>query len=279
MSRSIRFTMPSESSLFTPMQLQARAPAWMWMSGWARWTKEHWVSFRKLIQEYQYSVVVLGYTIEFVEPLGFYDVDDIDVEVWSRIKGSGRFVESNIHYYGANGLAVRGRWVLLPVKIQDAESLAAQPAPLSDKLLAMLPADELFAEKPANDVPQRLERIQQQATPVAEYERPFTIHRHHCEVADQWCFAEIPSMVAESREAMALAQMEQADQLVSALSKPLSRLDVKLTRPLYVFEEARIDTTAYHLAEESTLFFVHRIQSEHGTRNEHGVIIEEIKAA
>lgn len=277
MRRTIQYAVPVETGLFTPMQLQPRALTSLWFSAWAQWLRTHFVSFPRLIKAYQTSLVVLGYTVEMEEPFTFYDSDGIDIELDMWVSGGGRFVESTIQYNGGGRPAARGHWVLMPVRIRDMHSLAAEPMPLSADLLACLEPEEVTAEKPQNVLPARLAWIQQQATPIATHTHPFTVRRHHCEVADQWCFAEIPSLAADGREELALAQMDQTDALVAALSSPLARLDVKLTRPLFAFDQAQVQTTAYRRDDESAVYFVHRILSATGGGLEHGIVIEEMR--
>jgi hypothetical protein len=275
MPRTIHWEIPSETSLFTPLQLQPRALTWLWMSGWARWLRTHWVSFPQQVRDYQTSYVIVGYTLTMGEPLGFTDTDTVEVDLDLWVGGRGRFLESTIQVAGAGRTAARGHWVLMPVRIEEEQSMAAQPMRLRDELLAGLEPDEVVAEKPSNTVPARLAWIAEQSEPIAEYTHSFMVHRHHCEVADQWCFVDIPSLVAESREHMALAQMEQVEPLVAALSSPMTRLDVKLTRPLFAFDQAEVRTTACRSRNGAALYFIHRIVSALGAGLEHGVLIEE----
>jgi hypothetical protein len=276
MRRTICTEIPSETSLFTPMQLQPRALTWLWMSGWANWLRTHLISFPKLVRLHQTSFVIIGYSVEMLAPFGFYDSDAVTVELDVWASGRGRFVESDVEYCGAGRPVARGHWVLMPVRIQEAQSLAAQPMRLSDDLMACLTPDEVVDAKPQNLVPPRLQRIMAQGEPIGEHRHAFTIHRHHCEVADQWCFVEIPSLAAASREEMAIALADRDERLVTGVSGPLRRMDVKLTRPLFAFDQGQVQTTAYHMAEEASVCFVHRIVSELGAGQEHGVIIEEM---
>ena len=104
---------------------------------------------------------------------------------------------------------------------------------------------------------------------MAEGSYEFTVYRHACEVADQWCVIQIPCYVSEAREALALAQGDHIPDLRRALGQPLRNLDMELRRPMYVFDKGTIVTKAYDV--DGRFAFIHQVLSSDQL---HAVVIE-----
>jgi hypothetical protein len=106
---------------------------------------------------------------------------------------------------------------------------------------------------------------------VAEGQHAFTIAHHHCEVAEQWAFLEVPVLTGDSREALAIERSATSPALKRCLAQPLAAIDCELYRPYFVFEPGLVRTRA--LAFRSELTFVHELRSSDGGEK-HGVVVE-----
>jgi hypothetical protein len=267
--REVVFEVLTDTSMFNPVQLQPRFMMSIAFNGWSRWIRQYLVPFPVLVREHRFGVVVVGVHLEYPEPLGFLETDSGEVRVRMRARLGGALLETEFSAMAAGKQVVRGVAVLLPVKIDDIQSLSASPARLSDDLLARLQGDEVDKSAPRRPVRRLLREIEGGGRSLAEGTYPFTVYRHACEVADQWCVAEIPCYASEAREALSLARGDEVPELRKGLGQPLRNLDLDLARPMYVFDQGAIATTAYEV--DGRIAFVHRIRSSHET---HGVVIE-----
>src|SRR5262249_54028791 len=94
-------------------------------------------------------------------------------------------------------------------------------------------------------------------TPLASGRTPFVIHRHQCEVADQWFWPEAVSLAGGAREELVLAHARRVAPLRLAMRAPMARLDLLFTRPFSLFDGGAGRSTAY--AWEGRLAFVHEL--------------------
>jgi hypothetical protein len=266
------FHVVTDTSHFNPLQLQPRALLSLSFNALSRWLKEHLVSFPELIRRHRTSLVILGASIDYEQPLGFFDGDGLEVDAALRVLSAGRRAELGVVFTGVLGRAARVRIVLCPVHIEDPSSLAAAPGVLGEGLLARLEEDEREATSPVRTLPEHLHRLETEGREVGRGTSAFVIHRHQCEVADQWAFIEVAGLVGGSREAMVLGRGDAGVELVDGLARPLSRFEMELRRPYFWFQAGVVDTTAY--VHEGRLSFVHRLRSQVPGEELHGVAIE-----
>lgn len=270
MPRQIRFSLPCDTSLFTPLQLQPQALLRLTMSGWAHWVQAHLHSFRTLLSELRFGVVVAGIQIDYAPtPLGFFDSDTLDVQAGLRVRKQGALLQLRVEVGAPSAApAAQVELVLVPLHIGDARSLAARPAPVPPPLLALFRPDEIEAGSPPRAVGGLV--TEAAARPACgQWEGGFTLHRHLCEAADQWSFIEVPSLCAAGRETLAL----QGGAPRGGLTRPLRSLSAELRRPFYVFEEGLLHTVAHGDLDE--VHFIHQLSAP-GARHEgpHATIIE-----
>jgi hypothetical protein len=143
------------------------------------------------------------------------------------------------------------------VRIEDPSSLVAKPGPLPERLLARFGSDEVESGGPARVVPHLRAGLETAGAPFVEGSRDFVVHRSRCEVAEQWAWTEIPSLVEEGREHMALsARQPEARRF---LGEPLGRLDIEFSQPLFSFDSGRVVTRGY--LQGGKLGAVHRLVS------------------
>ena len=173
---------------------------------------------------------------------------------------------SNSHELAIAQLIVR------PVTILDPVSLGAEPAPMSESLLDQFEDDEVESASPERILPSRLAAVETTGSLLSEYTKPFRIHRHLSEVAEQWSWTEVPALVESARESLALEdQSENKMMLRRCLSHRISRFDVEFSRPYFSFESGEIVSRAYDVAEH--LAFIHKFTSNRGSQL-HATVVE-----
>jgi hypothetical protein len=272
MARTSVFEVTVDTSHFTPLQLQPRALLSLSFNALSRWLREHLVSFPELIRRHRRSVVILGARIDYEAPWGFFDGAGIDVTASLKVLRAGTRAELRVTFTALEATAA-AVWILLcPVEIVDPVSLAATPAAFDGALLAAFQPDEIDPAPPRRTLPSARAEIEAQGVRLAEAGAPFVVHRHMCEVADQWAFFEVPALVGASRESMALSMGEGVPLLHDGLSRPLRRFEMELTRPYFWFQTGSVETTAYR--HDSRLTMLHVLRSPVPGGDVHGVAVE-----
>jgi acyl-CoA thioesterase FadM len=272
MARDVTFAVPADTSMFTPFQLQPRKLLSIGMSGWARWCREHLVPFPAMVREHMTSLVVTGYEIEYLEPLGFFDADLVEFKVGVRARSRGISLHLSMDCSARGRPAVHMTASCVPVLIQDAESLSAMPGRLPEPLLAHFQTDEFISRPVPRKVRGELRAIADES-PDCEEKTEFMVHRDMCEVADQWSYIELPGIVAPGREAMSLNPPSDLDALRAGVSGPMVRLDAEIRRPFYVFDSGTVMTKAY--VRPARVVFVHELWNAMNDDRPHATVIEQ----
>jgi hypothetical protein len=104
---------------------------------------------------------------------------------------------------------------------------------------------------------------------LAEGRHPLLIHRHDCEVADQWSFIEIPSHAEAARECLVMERAADVPALSATMTNPLRSVHAEIRKPLFVLDEATIATSVHRSGDE--IGVIHRLCS---ATEEHAVVVE-----
>jgi len=272
MPRTVTVDVVSDTGHFTPLQLQPRALLSLGFNGLAHWLREHLVSFPRLIAEQRTSVVILAAGITYEAPCRFFDGDGFSLRAMLQARRQASRAELGLEIHGAQGRAATARILLCPVRIDDPVSLAASPAPFSPAVLGRFRPDEIDPTSPARPLAALQEEVARDGELLATGQHAFTMHRHLCEVADQWAFFEVPGFVGASREALALGRGGDVPLLRQGFGEPLRRLEIELSRPYFWLEEGLVETSAYRLKDR--LAMVHRLSSNLPGGDQHGIAIE-----
>ncbi len=271
MPRTVRFEVTSDTSLFTPLQAQPRALIWLMMNGWAKWARAHLVSFPTLVRDHRVGLVVVGIHLEYVEPFGFLDADAFEVEVRVAARKGGAVFDLAFEYIGAGRTFARSHGATRTVLLGDDASMAAVPGKLPAALMARFQPDEIVEGSPTRVVPGLIKALEASGPPLAAGTRPFLIHRHSCEVADQWSFIDVPGIAGEGREHLALGDGTRVPALRKGLSRPLRSIDVEMGHPFYSFESGTLESNAY--LENDGITYLHRLRSSDKV---HATVIERL---
>jgi len=263
-----RFDVAADTAQFTPDQLQPSVVVGLGFQGWARWLREFLVSFPELIHSERIGVVVVGLSIRYLAPYRFSDSEEMNVATTVEDMGAGRLLALETSISSTPGEVVHLHTLLRVVALGQDESLAAAPGRLPGHLLNRGALDGR-RERVERPVRQMVAALSEEA-PIAVGDYPFLVHRHMCEVADQWSIVHVPSIVSAAREHLLLGSADET--LMAALGRPLSRVDIELSHPLFLFDEATVETAVYR---EGTTF-VHRIVSGGSAPVLHAVVVESL---
>lgn len=273
MARISTFETATDTSQFTAMQIQPKTLLSLTWNGYARWLREHLISFPNLIKDHGFGTAVLGISIDYLEPMSFFDTDTLSVTVALKVRREASRLQVNIDFFGAGKHAAKTSLLLCPLEIGDPETLAASPTRVPEDLLGRFEPDEIDPASPERRVPNLVQEIKDSGNLLTEGEGCFTIHHHLCEVAEQWSFIEVPNIVESIREPLALDRHEEIPGLRQCLSQPLRSFNVELNRPYFVFESGQVKTQAFLVQDRLT--FVHQLFSVEGAGEIYGTIVEE----
>jgi hypothetical protein len=141
----------------------------------------------------------------------------------------------------------------VPLRLDGGPALSGQPARLSPEVLSAFRAEEIEAQPHLSPLPGLRAAIAARGAVLARGRSPFVVHRHQCEVADQWFWPEAVSLAGGAREDLVLANRG----LRLAMQAPVRRLDLLFSRPFSLFDEGAVLTTAHEW--EGGLAFVHEL--------------------
>jgi hypothetical protein len=240
------------------------------MTGWAMWVREHLVPFPALVRDHGFSTAVIGIDLGFRDPVTFFDSETVEVSTAVSVRRGGALLEVATDFdVGPRRAATM--WTLLrSVRVGEGIALSAEPGRMPKALLEAFRPEEVVSGIP--DRPIR-ETVRSFADLVPDRTRthPFVIHRHLCEVADQWSFIEIPGMVAESRSSILLDETDPT--MRRELGRQLSRIQMDLLRPFFLFDEGSIETSVYRGPTSTTT--IHRLFGAEEGGKVHAVVVEQ----
>jgi hypothetical protein len=264
MPRAIDWEEIVDTSTFSAVQLQPGVVASLAWNALARWLRTYVVSFPTLIAKESTGLVVMGFHLEYRDPVSFFDCESFRARGAFRMMRRGERglldlrLSSDSHELAVAQLIVR------PVAIKDPVSLGAEPSPMPESLLSQFEDDEAESASPVRIVPARLSAVETTGSLLAEYTEPFRVHRHLSEVAEQWSWTEVPSLVESARENLALGDRgENKMMLRRCLDHRIRRFDVEFSRPYFSFEFGEIVSRAYDVAGH--LAFIHKFTSNKGS--------------
>ena len=272
MPRAIEWEEVVDTSTFSAVQFQPGAVASLTWNALARWLRTYLVSFPTLIRSELTGLVVMGFHLEYRDPVSFFDCEAFRVRGAFRMMRRGERGQLDLRLFTDSHELAIAQLIVRPVAILDPVSLGAEPAPMPESLLARFEDDELESASPVRILPGRLAAVETAGSLLGEYTKPFRIHRHLTEVAEQWSWTEVPALVETAKESFALEdQSEHKMMLRRCLSHRIARFDVEFSRPYFSFESGEIVSRAYDVAGH--LAFVHRFTSNRGSHL-HATVVE-----
>ncbi|MFI9327149.1 acyl-CoA thioesterase [Kitasatospora sp. NPDC052868] len=260
MARSSRYEVVLDASLFSPTQLHPTAVGRIGFQAGTRWLRDHVASHRTLVAEHQVGLVLWAWQLEYERPLRFHEADEVQVEVGARVRGPhASQLEVAMTLSGPDGVAVRTRAASVPLRLSGDQALSGSPAGLPADLLARFEPDEVERAPYRSPVPALRAELAREGGQLASGTAEFRVHRHHCEVADQWYWAESLGFAAGAREELLRTGGGRVPELRRALSEGIRRLDVTWLRAGQLWDLLEVRTTAHRYGPG--LAFVHELVS------------------
>ncbi|GAB2596866.1 hypothetical protein GCM10027168_32090 [Streptomyces capparidis] len=258
MPRSSSYEVVLDTGLFTPTRLQPTAVARLAFQAGTRWMRDHVGSHRTLLTEHKVGFVLWAWELEYDRPLGFFDADEARVEVRGRVRGprASQF-EAEMTLTGPAGVAVRTRAASVPLRLSGDLALSGAPTALPEKVVAAFRPDEVERSVFRSRVPALRAALEREGELLAEHTCGFRVHRHHCEVADQWYWAETLGFAGGAREECVLRHGSAAPELRRGLVDGVRRIDVTWLRAGQLWDLLHVRTTAYRHAGD--VVFVHEL--------------------
>ncbi|MFJ2768924.1 acyl-CoA thioesterase [Streptomyces sp. NPDC087300] len=259
MPRTSTYETVLDAGQFTPTQLQTTAVGRLAFQAGARWMRDHVCSHRALVDEHRVGFVLWSWQLEYETPLGFHDADAAVVDVRARLRGpASSQLEVEMTLSGPAGVAVRTRGASVPLRLGGDQALSGAPAPLPDALLADFKDDEVERSPHRSQVRALRGRFEREGERLAAGTTTYRVHRHHCEVADQWYWAETLGFAAGAREELVLRHGRSAPALRRALADDIRAVDVTWLRSGQLWDLLEVRSTAYRY--DGGLAFVHEIR-------------------
>ena len=264
--RESTLALTCSSGMFTHLQLKPRVAFSFGFMGWSAWLIEHAVSHAALIRDHATGFVPIGLEIAYLQPSTFFDCESLSVITRVRTWNPKRFHSlQDVEVLLANEQGdpiVRIGMQEVCVRIESIETLAAAPGRVPDDLAKLLldhPDD--IDERPVL-LNRGAARVPANAEVIAEHRHEFVVHRHACEVADQWYSEHVCDFIGDSREAMVLLLVDSHPELLAGLAQRIERLSIGLRRPFMLFDRGEILTTAYRVGAH--IHFVHQLLTASG---------------
>lgn len=261
---------------YTPYQLQPHRVVQWSMEAFARWTRRHVGSWQQMLLEHRTGIVVAQVEIDYAEPHRFVDSPALDVDTHVYCEPSGRVAYGHYVFRAGSKHVCTLGCTLMPVAVAEDSSMAATQGRLRGTLLHAFAADEedlplLAARRGRPRLRARVSGLLETHPLLGQCSYTFTLHRHRCEVADQWLVTQIPALISEGRETLALRPGAHQSPVVAGVSGRIQRLEYELYRPFFAFESGRLASTA--LAQPDRCVFVHQLNSP-ATGLLHGYALE-----
>ena len=115
--------------------------------------------------------------------------------------------------------------------------------------------------------------LEREGTALASTEESFRVHRHHCEVADQWFWPEALGFAAVGREELVVRHAASHAAVRAGLQAPVRNVEATSVRTYQFRDLGRVSTTAYQWRDR--LSFVHELRlADSTTHDVHAVAIE-----
>ena len=258
MPRWCMYQVPVDTGFFTPIGLQPTAVFRLAFNSAGQWLSRNAISHRRLVTEHGTGFVVWSAQLVSDQSVNFLDSDCLEIRVTGRVRGGGTQFECE----GQLGLSTRLHACCVPLRLGGDPALSGAPARLSPEVMAAFLPDEIVTKPSRSMVPALFASVAREGLLLARSRMPFTIHRHQCEVADQWFWPEAASLAGGGREELVRAEADRVPLLRLGLSAPVRRLDLLFNSPFFLFDAGTVVSTANEW--QGRLVFMHELIGDEG---------------
>ncbi len=241
--------------MFSPLQMQPEIVLRLASSAAMRALALQDMALPDMIKRHGVGLVVASIELSYEGPLDFFISGPIAIESSVMLRKDGRIVHFD-SWLGAEG---HRRIHLLTrtqaVKLSGGTALDAAPGAIDDSWRAGF-ADDEITRGPRTRVVRGLTRKRiAGAESLGGIRVPVHIGRSDCELADQWQFVRLPSLVAQARERLAF----DVGGIVakSGLGAPLRSFVAEWIRPMYFGDTGTIQLDGYR--DEDGVFFAYKV--------------------
>ncbi|HEV2345917.1 MAG TPA: hypothetical protein VGS97_17595 [Actinocrinis sp.] len=258
MARSSSYEVVLDASLFTPAQMQPVALGRLGFQAGTRWLRDHVASHRTLVAQHRVGLVLWAWQLEYEKPLRFEDADAVQVDVRARVRGPrSSQLEVEMTVGGPDSVAVRSRAASVPLRLSGDLALSGASAPLPKDLVDRFHDDEREHSAFRSRIPALRAALEREGEHLGSHDSAFRLYRHHCEMADQWYWAESVGFAGAAREEFVMRHGSRAPQLRRALAEGVRKVDATWLRAGQLWDVLAVHTEAY--LYEGEVAFVHEL--------------------
>lgn len=257
--RSVSSVRAIDPTLFSPIQFHPHALLEFGVNDVCAWfIKYLGVSIARQLKDYQQSMVVVGCEINYARPFQFFDAAEFTAILDKvRLRQSNTVLEF-FHVFAAQEevfARVILHWKLL--RLDGAAALSAVSGHMHESLLVRFKEEEIDSSPIQRKLLTYVSEVECSSPVCVEDSLDITLHRHQCEVADQWTFFQLTSLVAQARECLVMSKAAAQYRMSKVLGVPLKQVAMELSCPVYLFELMRVHTKLYKW--QGQWVFIHRI--------------------
>jgi hypothetical protein len=254
MPRIHRTSFGLETCMFSAHQMHGEAALHLGASAAMGALAAQDMSLQSMIMGHGLAVVIVGAEIDYEDHLNFFSAPTILADSWVSLRDDGKVLlfYCRLSVSGDKGIliSVRAR----PLRLSGGAALDAAPGAIDGALRARFLPDELVKDVPTRYLQAQIDSWLPEAERIDGGDHPLVIGRCDCELADQWQFARLPSLVAAAREQIAFSK---GGELRVGLQKPLKKFRGEWFRPMYFGDRGRIEFEVFRRSEET--LFVYRV--------------------
>lgn len=213
-------------------------------------------SLQSLVTGHGTGLVILGAEVDYVGELTFFTAPFVRTEATARLRDDGRLLEFRMRHLAGPVEAVTVRVTARPIALSGGPALDATAAAVPPAVRGLFSSAELLprAALPTRALATELERRTAGAERLGGGSRPFFVGRGDCELADQWLYARLPSLVGAAREQLLL---DGTPGLADTGRLPLVRFAAEYHRPMYFGDHGTVEVAAYRAGGATVV--VHRV--------------------
>jgi acyl-CoA thioesterase FadM len=217
-------------------------------------------SLQSLVTEHGTGLVIMSAEVDYRQELTFFTAPFIRTEATVTLREDGRLLLFRMrHLTGDDGdrEAIALRVTARPIALTGGPALDAAAAELAAPVRALFGPEEITprAALPTRRLQAAIDGWVAAAEPLGGGSRPFFLGRGDCELADQWLYARLPSLVGAAREQLLL---DGAAGLAATARQPLAAFHGEFHRPLYFGDRGTVDMAAYRAGERTVV--VHEVR-------------------